>query len=92
MAAYVREGYGAIYQPKFECGWCEILLFSVYSIRQNFYVLRLYRNPDLDDRIYDGFLTWMAPMQAEDVQASFLFIGDLNANHHAGVVEFCYRL
>ena len=25
MAAYVRDGYGAFCQPKFECGCCEIL-------------------------------------------------------------------
>ena len=27
MAAYVRDGYGAFCQPKFECGCCEILVF-----------------------------------------------------------------
>ena len=41
----------------------------------------LYRNPDLDDRIFDCFLTSMAAVQAEDVHASFLFVGDLNGHH-----------
>ena len=53
MAAYVRDGYGALRQPKFECGCCEMLVFRVCGARQNFYVFSLYRNPDLDDRIYD---------------------------------------
>ena len=41
----------------------------------------LYRNPDLDDRIYDCLLTSTAAVQAEDVRASFLFVGDLNGHH-----------
>ena len=50
-------------------------------MRQNLYVFSLYRNPDLDDRIFDGLLTSMAAVQAEDVHASFLFVGDLNGHH-----------
>ena len=50
MAAYVRNGYGAFRQPKFECGCCEMLVFRVCGVRQNLYVYSLYRNPDLDDR------------------------------------------
>ena len=45
------------------------------------YVFSLYRNPDLDDRIFDCLLTSMAAVQAEDVRASFLFVGDLNGHH-----------
>ena len=41
----------------------------------------LYRNPDLDDRIYDCLLTAMAAVQAADARASFLFVGDLNGHH-----------
>ena len=51
MAAYVRDGYWAFRQPKFECGCCEMLVFRVCGAKQNFYVFSLYRNPDLDDRI-----------------------------------------
>ena len=51
MAAYVRDGYGAFRQPKFECSCCDMLLFRVCGARQNFYMFSLYRNPDLDDRI-----------------------------------------
>ena len=81
MAAYVRDGYGAFRQPKFECGCCEMLVFRVCSVRQNLYVYNLYRNPDLDDRIFDCLLASMAAVQAEDVRASFLFVGDLNGHH-----------
>ena len=81
MAAYVRDGYGAFRQPKLESGCCEMLVFRVCGVRQNLYVYSLYRNPDLDDRIFDCFLTSMAAVQAEDVRASFLFVGDLNGHH-----------
>ena len=50
-------------------------------MRQNFYVFSFYRNPDLDDPIFDCLLTSMATVQAEDVRASFLFVVDLNGHH-----------
>ena len=50
---YVRDGYGAFRQPKFEYGRCKMLVFSVCGVRRNLYVYSLYRNPDLDDRIFD---------------------------------------
>ena len=68
-------------QPKFECGCCEMLVFRVCGVRQNLYVYSLYRNPDLDDQILDCLLASMAAVQAEDVRASFLFVGDLNDHH-----------
>ena len=40
----------------------------------------LYLNPDLDDRIFDYVLASMAAVQAEDISASFLFVGDLNGH------------
>ena len=33
MIAYVRDGYGAFRQPKFECGCCEMLVFRVCGMR-----------------------------------------------------------
>ena len=38
MTAYVRDGYGAFRQPKFQCGCCEMLFFMVCGVRQNLYV------------------------------------------------------
>ena len=67
MAACVRDGYGAFRQPKLECGCCEMLIFRVCGVKQNLYVFSLYRNPDLDDRIFDCLLTSTAAVQAEDV-------------------------
>ena len=81
MATYVQDGYGAFRQPKFECGCCEMLVFKVCGARQNLYVFTFYSNPDLHDRIFDCLLTSMAAGQAEDVSASFLFVGDLNGHH-----------
>ena len=28
MVAYVRDAYGAFRQPKYECGWCEMLFLA----------------------------------------------------------------
>ena len=81
IAAYVRDEYGAFRQPKFECGCCEMLVFRVCGVRQNLYVYSLYYNPALDDRIFDFLLASMAAVQAEDVSASFLCLGDLNGHH-----------
>ena len=53
----------------------------VCGVGQNLYVYSLYRNPDLDDRIFDCLLASMAAVQAEDVRASFLIVGDLNGHH-----------
>ena len=81
MAAYVRDGYEAFRQPKFERGCCEMLVSRVCGARQNLYVFSLYHNPDLDDLILDCSLTSMAAVQAEDVRASFLCVGNLNGHH-----------
>ena len=81
MAAYVRDGYGAFHQQKFECGYCKMLVFKICGVRQNLYVFSPYRNPDLDDQSFDCLLTSMAAVQAEDEHASFLLVGDLNDHH-----------
>ena len=52
MAAFVRDGYGAFRQPKFECGCCKMLVFRVCGVGQNLYVFSPYHNPDLYDRIF----------------------------------------
>ena len=75
------DGYGAFRQPKFRCGCCGVLVVRVCGLRQNFHVYSLYRNPDQDDRIYDCLLISMAAVQAEDVHAWFLFVGDLNGHN-----------
>ena len=59
-----------------------MLFFRVCGVRKNLYVCSLYRNPDLDDRIFYCLLASMTAVQAESVGASFLFLGDLNGHHH----------
>ena len=81
MAAYVRAGYGAFCQPKLSTVVAEMLVFRVCGARQNLYVFSLYRIPDLDDLIFNCLLTSNSAMLAEDVRASFLFVGDLNGHH-----------
>ena len=44
-----------------------------------------YRNPEIDNRIFNCLLTSMAAVQAEDMRASFLFVGDLNGHHQEWV-------
>ena len=41
MAAYVRDGYEAFRQPKFECGCCEMPVYWVCGVRQNLCVQSL---------------------------------------------------
>ena len=72
IAAYVRGGYRAFRQPKFEFGFCEMLVFRVCGVRQNLYVFSHNRNPNLDDLIFNCFLASMAPVQTEDIHTSFL--------------------
>ena len=60
MAAYVRDRRRAIRRAKFECVCCEMVDFRVCGVRQNKYVFSLYRNPDLDDWIFDCLLTSLA--------------------------------
>ena len=81
MAAYVRDGYAAFRQYKLECGRCKMLVLRVCAVKQNLYKYSLYRNPDLDDQIFIVYIATMAAVKAEDVRASFLFVGDLNCHH-----------
>ena len=55
--------------------------FRVCGVSQNLYMFSLHRNPDLYDQIFDCLLTSLTAVQAEDVLASFLFVGDLNGHH-----------
>ena len=55
MATYARDGYRAYTEPKFEGGCCKMFFFCVCGVRQNLYLFSLYRNPDLDDRIFYCF-------------------------------------
>ena len=55
--------------------------FSVCGAWQNLYMFSLYRNPDLDDRIFDYLQASIAAVQADDVRASSLFVGDLNGHY-----------
>ena len=81
IVAYVRDGYGAFRQPNIDCGCSEMLFFRVCGVRRNFYLFTPYLNPDLDEKIFDCLLTSIAAVQAKDVCASFLFVGDLNGQH-----------
>ena len=58
-----------------------VLDFRICGVRHNFYVFSLYRNPDLDDWIFDCLLTEIAAVLAKNVCASFLFVGYLNCHH-----------
>ena len=70
-----------------ECGHCEMLNFRIRGARQNIYVFSFYRNPDLDDQIYNCLLTSVAAVQAEDVPASFMFMSDRMAINNGWVLR-----
>ena len=59
MAAYVRDGYGAFRQTKFECGCCEMLIFRVCGVRQNLYVVLSKRQ--FSDRNRDVLMNVQSP-------------------------------
>ena len=63
--------YSSVVVAKCWFSGCVVRVLCVFS---------LHHNPDLDDRIFDCFLTSMAAVQAEDVRASFLFVGGSNGH------------
>ena len=81
MAVYIRNKYPASHKSGYECGCHEIQVIKVSGRHNNFYVCSIYRNPDLDDSIFDCLLITMAKIQEDDRKASFVFIGDFNAHH-----------
>ncbi|XP_068227743.1 uncharacterized protein [Palaemon carinicauda] len=48
-----------------------------------------FRNPDLDDSIFDCLLTIMAKMQEDNRKASFMLLGDFNAHHRGWLNSVC---
>ena len=81
LAVYIRSSFSAARTPRFECGCHETVIIRVCSRYHNFYLFPSYRNPDLDDGIYDCLLNSMAAIQEADTKASFIFVGDFNAHH-----------
>lgn len=81
MAVYIRNGFPASRKVCFECGCHEVLILKVCGRHSNFYLFSVYRNPDLDDQIFDCLLNSMAVIQGNDRKAAFLFVGDFNAHH-----------
>ena len=81
LAVYIRSSFSAARTPRFECGCHEMLIIKVCGRYRNFYLCPTYRNPDLDDSIYECFLSSMAAIQEADAKASFIFVGDFNAHH-----------
>ena len=69
-----------------------MLVFRVCGVRQNLYVFSLYRNPHLDDRIFDCLLVSMPAVQTEDILAFFLFAGDLNGHHQEWLASTTTKL
>lgn len=81
MAVYIRTEYPASHKSCYQCGCHEIQVIKVCGRHNNFYLCSIYRNPDMDDSIFDCLLTIMAKIQEDDRKASFVFVGDFNAHH-----------
>ena len=84
LVAHIRDGFSAYRQRNCECGCCEIIVVRICISSHNFYVVGVYRNPDLSDKIFYCFTT-MAKVQILDIKASFLLVGDVNAPHNEWV-------
>lgn len=81
MAVYVRDGFSASLASSYSCNCCEMQIVRVCGGRMNFYVFSLYRNPDIDDHIFDCLVSSMSSIQEADRRAAFIFTGDLIAHH-----------
>ena len=81
LALYVRAGYSASRQMKYECSCCEVMVVKLSGARANFYVTFVYRSPSTDTRVFDCLLESMGKIQSEDPKSVFLFIGDFNCHH-----------
>ena len=81
LALYIRDGFPAYRQSRYECACCEVFVVRVCGLRQNFYLFGCYRNPDLDDHIFDCLLVAMSRVQSDDPRSAFVFVGDFNAHH-----------
>ena len=81
MSVYIRSGFTASRQKEFECGCHEVMVVRVCSKHNNIYVFSVYRNPDLDDSIFDCLKESMARVQERDPKSCFIFVGDVNVHH-----------
>ena len=81
LAVYVRSGFSASIRSDYKCSCHEVQLVRVCSRSNNFYIFSVYRNPDLDNSIYDCLLTSMSAIQEADKKSAFVFVGDVNAHH-----------
>ena len=81
LATYIRMGFSASLLSTFICQCHEVQLFRVCSRVNNYYIFNLYRNPDLDNCIFDCLLESMHRIQRSDRKSCFIFVGDLNAHH-----------
>ena len=80
-ALYIREGVTAFRQSSFECRCHEMLVVRVCGNVSNLYVFSVYRNPGLDDSIYQCLLRAVHDVQVADRKAAFVVVGDVNAHH-----------
>ena len=81
LAIYIRSGFSASVKSDSKCSCHEVQLVKICSKSNNFYIFSIYRNPDLDNSIYDCLLTSMSMIQESDRKSAFIFVGDFNAHH-----------
>ena len=80
-ALYIREGVTATRQLCYECKCHEMMVVRICGNVSNIYVFAVYRNPGLDDSLYDCLLRAMHEVQGLDRKAAFIVLGDVNAHH-----------
>ena len=77
---YVKSGFSSCRMSQYECVM-KFWFLEYVSRVNNVYIFSIYRNPDLDDSIYDCLLSSIASIQSKDVKSSIIFVGDFNAHH-----------
>ena len=85
LTVYVRDDFSAYRQRSYECGWCDVIVFKICSSSHNFYVLGVYRNPDLSNNFFYCLQAAMAKVQSVDKKGSFLFVGHSSSRGAAWV-------
>ena len=63
LATYIRSEFSAANKEENVCTCHEFQVIRICSNNNNFYIFSLYRNPDLDDSIYDCLLSSMSEIQ-----------------------------
>ena len=67
----MRDGFSAYRHRTYECGCFEVMVVRICCSSHNIYVVGVYRNQDLPNKIFDSLLTPVGKVQSMNRKASF---------------------